>query len=68
MPPLHELVAARAEELDLTAYAIAKQVGCDPSTVRRFFRGKTPIQSSILEKLLAVLSLEIKPIPEYRRE
>ena len=68
MTPIHELVAARAEELGLTAYAVAKQVGCDPGTVRRFFLGKTPMQSSILEKILEVLSLEIKPIPEYRRK
>lgn len=64
---IQETIAARAETLGLSAYAIAKQVReADPSctlsseTAKRFLDGKCALNSGYVSRIAAVLGLEFR--------
>lgn len=54
-------VAARATERGLTAYAIAKEAGLDPQTVKRFLEGRCALNSRYASKIFDVLGLVVRP-------
>lgn len=55
------VIAARAETLGLTAYAIAKQAELDPQTVKRFIEGRCALNSRYVSRICEVLGLELRP-------
>ena len=58
---IQEMVAARASERGLTAYAIAKEAGLDPNTVKRFLDGRCSLNSGYVSKICDVLGLVVRP-------
>lgn len=58
---IQELVAARAEERGLTAYAVAKESDLDPNTVKRFLEGRCALNSRYVSQICDVLGLVLKP-------
>lgn len=58
---IQEMVAARAEERGLTAYAIAKSADLDPQTVKRFLEGRCALNSRYVSRICDVLGLVVRP-------
>lgn len=59
---IQEIVAARAEERGLTAYAVAKSADLDPQTVKRFFEGRCALNSRYVSRICDVLGLVVRPV------
>lgn len=57
---IQQAIAARAEELGLTAYAVAKKCGITPEAVKRFFAGRAALNSRYVSKICEVLQLELR--------
>lgn len=58
---IQEVVAARAEERGLTAYAVAKEAELDPQTVKRFMEGRCALNSRYVSRICDVLGLVVRP-------
>ena len=58
---LQQVIAARAETLGLSAYAIAKSAERDPQTVKRFIEGRCALNSRYVSRICEVLGLELRP-------
>ena len=66
---IQRVIAARAETLGLTTYAVAKATGEDgPSedTVRRYLDGKCALNSRYVSAICDVLDLELRSKPKPR--
>lgn len=57
---MRKIVHARMKQLPMTAYAVAKATGVKPQTMSNFLRGGS-MRSDKLERVFAVLRLEVKP-------
>jgi hypothetical protein len=61
---LRETIIARAENLGLTSYAIAKlctgEKTPDPDTVRRYLTGAVSLNSRYVSQICEVLGLELR--------
>ena len=59
---IRDQIIARAAELGLTAHAIARQpgIGIGRTTLHRYFSGNSDLTGEKIERLLAVLGLEIR--------
>ena len=57
---IRETVAARAESLGLTAYAIGQQSGIDPGTVKRYLEGRCALNSRYVSRVCDILGLVLK--------
>lgn len=55
------MVAARALQRGLTAYAVAKSADLDPQTVKRFFEGRCALNSRYVSRICDVLGLTVRP-------
>jgi len=58
---IRETVAARAESLGLTAYAIGQQAELDPGTVKRYLEGRCALNSRYVSRVCDVLGLVVLP-------
>lgn len=60
---IQETIAARAETLGLTAYAVAAK--CEPpldaGTVKRYFKGRCRLNSEYVGRISDVLRLKLTP-------
>ena len=60
---IQQAIAARAETLGLTAYAVARD--CEPSlnanTVKRYFEGRCRLNSEYVGRICDVLGLVVRP-------
>lgn len=61
---IRKIVVARAEEMELSAYALAQKTegAVSISAVKRFMRGKHQIGDHHLAAIMRVLKLKITPI------
>lgn len=59
---IREAVAQRAEELNLTAYAISKQLEGVPSqeSVKRYLCGRSSLSTKYVSRICEVLGLEVR--------
>lgn len=59
---IQETIAARAETLGLSAYAVAQQCEpeLDPGTVKRYFDGRCRLNSEYVGRICRVLKLTLK--------
>jgi len=57
---IRDRIIARADELGMSAYAIARQAGIDPGTISRYFRGRLSLSSRHIAKVCDVLGLELR--------
>jgi transcriptional regulator with XRE-family HTH domain len=60
-------IQARAAQLGLTAYALAKLAGMSEETVRPYLQGKRDMTSRKVDKLLEALGLEVKEIKREKK-
>jgi len=60
---IRQTIAARAETLGLTAYAVAQQCDppLDPQTVKRFLSGRCRLNSEYVGRMCRVLRLTLRP-------
>jgi hypothetical protein len=60
---LQSVIAARAEELGLSAYEISNRCQGSPNkeAVRRYLTGRCGLGSVLLSKICEVLELELRP-------
>ena len=58
---IRETVAARAEQRGLSAYAVAKEIGATPETVKRYFEGRCALNSRYVSAICDVLGLVVRP-------
>ena len=60
---IREAVAQRAAELNLTAYAISKQLEGVPSqeSVKRYLSGRSSLSTKYVSRICEVLGLEVRP-------
>lgn len=60
---ISETLAARAETLGLSAYAVAQRCEppLDPGTVRRYFDGRCRLNSEYVGRICDVLGLVVRP-------
>jgi transcriptional regulator with XRE-family HTH domain len=63
MTTIQATITARAAQLGLTAYGLAKLAGMSEETVRRYLYGKQDMTSEKVDKLLDVLGLEVREKP-----
>lgn len=54
------VIAARAETLGLSAYAIAQSAELDPQTVKRYLTGRSSLNSRYVSRICEVLGLELR--------
>lgn len=59
---IQQTIAARAETLGLSAYAVAQQCAppLDPGTVKRYFDGRCRLNSEYVGRICRVLKLTLK--------
>lgn len=57
---IRETLAARAADLDLTAYAVGKATGIDVGTVRRYFAGRCALNSRYVSALATHLGMTLE--------
>jgi transcriptional regulator with XRE-family HTH domain len=62
MTTIQSTIQARAAQLGLTAYGLAKLAGMSEETVRPYLQGKRDMTSKKVDKLLEALGLEVKEI------
>ena len=60
--PIRETITARAEQLGLTAYAIAKRCEMSPEAVKRYLTGRCSLNSRYVSAICEVLGLELRPV------
>ena len=60
---IRQAIQARAAQLGLTAYALAKLAGMSEETVRPYLQGKRDMTSKKVDKLLEALGLEVREKP-----
>ena len=65
---IRDTIAARAETLGLTAYAIGQQCEIDPGTVKRYLTGRCSLNSRYVSAICDVLGLELKPKSKIKRQ
>ena len=58
---IQQTIAARAAEKQLTAYAVAKEIGATPETVKRYFEGRCALNSRYVSAICDVLGLVVRP-------
>lgn len=58
---IRRAIIDRAEQLGLTAYAIAKQAEQDPTNLKRYFNGTVSLSSKNISSVCDVLALSLKP-------
>lgn len=60
---LRDAIAARADKLGLTAYAISLQLERQPSpeTVKRYLSGRASLETRHASRICEVLGLELRP-------
>ena len=63
---LREVIAARAESLGLTAYAIGHASDIDPGTVKRYLTGRCSLNSRYVSTICELLELELRPVDSPR--
>ncbi len=59
---IQRAIAARADQLGLSAYAVAKHCDISPEAVKRFFTGRAALNSRYVSKICEVLKMELKPV------
>lgn len=64
---IRDTITARADQLGLTAYAIGRETGIDPGTVRRYLTGRCSLNSRYVSAICDVLGLELKPTKRQPR-
>lgn len=59
---IRKAVAQRAEELNLTAYAISKQLEGVPSqeSVKRYLSGRASLSTKYVSRICEILGLEVR--------
>lgn len=65
---IRDTITARANQLGLTAYAIGRETGIDPGTVRRYLTGRCSLNSRYVSAICEVLGLELKPSKRQPRQ
>jgi hypothetical protein len=60
---IREAVVQRAAELELTAYAISKQLEGVPSqeSIKRYLSGRSSLSTKYVSRICEVLRLEVRP-------
>ena len=59
MDTIRTTIIARAEQLGLTAYAIAKKAELDPQTVKRYLSERCSLNSRYVSQICEVLDLNL---------
>ena len=63
---MHEEIRAAIREAladkSMTAYELARRIGCPPNTIYVFLQGTRGISLGLLERIMAELRLEIRPM------
>lgn len=60
IPNMRSIILQRMNELQMTAYRLAKLTGITDPTVRNFLDGTHEMRSDKLSKILDVLGLEVR--------
>ena len=61
---IRDTVAAQAEKLGLSAYAIAKSLELSPETVKRYLTGRCSLNTRYVSRIAKLLNLELQEITE----
>ena len=56
---IQKQIVARADQLGLTAYAVAKRIDVDPGIVRRYFTGARSMNSAYVSRICEVIGLKL---------
>lgn len=65
---IRDRITARADQLGLTAYAIGRETGIDPGTVRRYLTGRCSLNSRYVSQICDVLGLELQEKKQTKRQ